>query len=88
MEIEQTLQDVRVELSLTLNAPNEWGTDVMDEDPKFGEIYRDYFELENHITEMVEQGFVEVESVEDLHAAREKENVTFYIGNSDVREAI
>ena len=84
MEIEQTLQGVQVELNLTLNAPEGWGTEVMKDHHEWGELFRDYNQLERHIVEMVEEGYVEVEAVESLHAAREKENVVLRVTEEDV----
>lgn len=88
MEIEQTLQNVKAEIRLTINAPNEWGKEVMKDDPQFGEIYRDYFELERHIKEMINEGYVEVECVEDIQPSSEKENVTLLITDADVQRAL
>lgn len=79
MDIEQQLEGLEIHLKVNTPTPDEWGTEVMRDDPEWGELTRDYFQLEDYVAEMVEQGNVEVESVEDMYAGSEDEKITLTV---------
>ena len=75
VEGEIGLQELEVRLTLNIPTVEGWGSEEYGEGEWEG-CRRDYFRLEEDIVDLIEQGEVEVENVEDLYAGSESENIT------------
>lgn len=76
--IEHTIEGLRVEVLVDVEAPEKWGEEEYGEGRWEG-YKRDYFKLEDYVIEMIEEGEVEIRELKDMSAGSEGERVRIFV---------